>query len=73
MKMQVLFPHWEPLGTRQGCMACYPYSKHTSPGSSVPRECQENNSSEMTESKSFGLPVLLRGCFVSSATSCCGC
>lgn len=40
---------------------------------SIPRECQENNTSEMMESKSSGLPVLLRDCFVSSVTSCCGC
>lgn len=43
------------------------------PGSRIPCECQENNSSEMMESKSSGSPVLLRDCFVSSVTSCYGC
>ena len=43
------------------------------PRSSIPHECQENNTSEMMESKSSGLPVLLSDCFVSSVTSCYGC
>lgn len=73
MKMQDVFPHQEPLGRRQVCVTCSPYCDQTTLRSSGPRECQENNISEMTESKSSGLPVLLRDCFVSSMTSCYGC